>query len=743
MTPTSPSASPHTILVATSSAYDHAGLGRTLSRYGYRVCAVSRGDEALAVARGGTVALAIVDVALAGSASLELCQRVRELCGPDVPLYLLSTAPHAEEHARAVEIGAAAYLPLSLDIDDLAEKILLRLQAILPAPLKRAQPTMATLEVNYHTMLAGSPDAILLMQRGTNHLLDVNRRARQLFGLTETELLQTDLQSLCPAQQPDGLVTAEVVSDNVVRVMAGATRMFPLKMRHSTGRLLDCELRMVPLNSGDHRLMHVRVVDVTERNLAAALRDGKNKLLEMIARSAPLDATLERLMLLIESQSQDVLCSVMLLAEDGRTIASAEGPSMPRAYLDSLIGLAIGPAVGSCGTAMYRRETVIVADIEHDPLWTPYKDLAMQYGLRACWSMPIMHDSTTVIGTFAMYYRTVRVPDADDLALIGTASHMAGIAISRMRREEELLRHREHLEDLVAARTLELRQSKDQADEVNEELTAALENLSLTQDELVRRDKLAALGALVAGVAHELNTPIGNSLVMASTMSERTAELRRELDGGLRRSVLETYLDQAASADQVVLRNLNRAAALVASFRHIAVDGANSQRARFALGDQIAQLLQSMEADLRRQGAVLDESIDHWLEMDSYPGPLTQALQHLLENAVGHGFNGGKDGKTGTILISAHDSSEPGLTGPGGGEITIIVSDDGAGIPAANLPRIYDPFFTTRMGSGGSGLGLYITHNIVTGVLGGHIEVVSKMGQGSRFTLRLPKVAPL
>jgi len=743
MTPTPLPETPHTILVATSSAYDHAGLGRTLSRYGYRVCAVSRGDEALAVARGGTVALAIVDVALAGSASLELCQRVRELCGPAVPLFLLSTAPHDEEHARALEIGAAAYLPLSLDIDDLAEKILLRLQAILPAPLTRAQPTMATLEVNYHTMLAGSPDAILLMQRGTNHLLDVNRRARQLFGLTETELLQTDLQSLCPVKQPDGQASAEVVSDNVVRVMAGATRMFPLTMQHSSGRKLDCELRMVPLNSGEHRLMHVRVVDVTERNLAAALRDGKNKLLEMIARSAPLDATLERLMLLIESQSPDVLCSVMLLAADGRTVASTAGPSMPRAYLDSLVGLAIGPSVGSCGTAMFRRETVIVADIEHDPLWTPYKDLAMHYGLRACWSMPIMHDSTTVIGTFAMYYRAVRVPGADDLALIGTASHMAGIAISRMRREEELLRHREHLEELVAARTLELRQSKDQADAVNEELTAALENLSLTQDELVRRDKLAALGALVAGVAHELNTPIGNSLVMASTMSERTAELRRELTGGLRRSVLETYLDQASSADQVVLRNLNRAAALVASFRHIAVDGANSQRARFTLGDQVAQLLQSMEADLRRQGATLDEQIDHWLEMDSYPGPLAQALQHLLENAVLHGLGGGSDGKTGTIRISAHDSSDPGLTGPGSGEITIIVSDDGAGIPAANLPRIYDPFFTTRMGSGGSGLGLYITHNIVTGVLGGHIDVVSKMGHGTQFTLRLPTIAPL
>lgn len=734
MMPTPASATPHTILLATSSAYDHASLAQTLARHGYQVRAVSRGDAALAVARSGDVALAIVDVALAGSASLELCQMVRQLCGPGVPLYLLSTAPHPEEHARALHIGATDYLPLSLEADDLADRILVRLKVMLPAPATRALPTMATLEVNYHTMLAGSPDTILLMQRGSNLLLDVNRRARQHFGLTEAELVQTELTSLCPPTQPDGRASAAVFAAQVAAVMAGATEMVALTMRHSTGRLIDCELRMVPLNSGEHRLMHVRVVDVTARNRAAALRNGKNKLLEMIARSAPQSETLERLMLLIESQSPDVLCSVMLLGPDGRTVAAASGPNIPSAYLDALVGLPIGPVAGSCGTAMHRRATVVVADIDNDPLWTPYRAVAARFGLRACWSMPIMQDSSTVIGSFAMYYRTVRAPDAEELALIGAASHLAGIAITRTRREEELLRHREHLEDLVAARTLELRQSKDRAEQVNEELTAALENLSLTQDQLVRRDKLAALGALVAGVAHELNTPIGNSLVMASTMSERTTELRRELEGGLRRSVLETYLDQAASADQVVLRNLKRAAALVASFRHIAVDGARSQRSRFRPGEQVGQLLHALEADLRRQGIALEPELDQSLELDSYAAPLLQALQQLIDNAVVHGFGSGKDGKTGTLRVAVHDS---------GAEVAIDVIDDGIGIPGGNLARIYDPFFTTRMGAGGSGLGLYITHNIVTGVLGGHIDVASKVGLGTRFTLRLPKTAPL
>jgi signal transduction histidine kinase len=356
----------------------------------------------------------------------------------------------------------------------------------------------------------------------------------------------------------------------------------------------------------------------------------------------------------------------------------------------------------------------------------------VHYGLRACWSMPILLDRGTVLGSFAMYYNDVREPNEEDRRLIHTATHLAGIAIARTRREEELLRHREHLEDLVAARTAELRQAKEEAEHVNEELSTALNNLSMTQDELVRRDKLAALGALVAGVAHELNTPIGNALTMAGSMEERTAELRRDLEGGLRKSVLEAYLEQAASADAVVLRNLNRAAALVDSFKRIAVDSRHSQRSRFALGDVVAQLMQSLQAEVQRRGLELIEDIEHWLEMDSYPGPLAQALQHLIENSLVHGFD---HRDSGSITLSAHDTSN--------GEIAITLSDTGVGIPETNLPRIYDPFFTTRMGSGGSGLGLYITHNIVTGVLGGRIEVASTPGRGTSFMLRLPKVAPL
>src|SRR5450830_1172957 len=338
MMPPFSSDQPHTILIAASTDYDTGALQRMLARHHLQVRAVHRGDEALAAVRSGNVALALLDVALAGSASLELCPRLQQASQTPLPVFLLSARPGNDERQRANEAGAAAYLPLSFNPEDLAEKILLHLQIIAPAPVMVGMPTMATLEVNYHTMLSGSPDAILLMQRGSYRILDVNLRARQLFGMTETELIQTDLLALSPVAQPDGQPSDHVFTTSIEQVMAGEVQMFEMALRHSSGRAIACELRMVPLTTAEHRLMHVRIVDITPRKLATALRDGKNELLEMIASGASLPDTLDKLVRLIEAQLEDGHCTVMLLNPDGVTVHSAAGPSMPRDYLAALNG---------------------------------------------------------------------------------------------------------------------------------------------------------------------------------------------------------------------------------------------------------------------------------------------------------------------------------------------------------------------------------------------------------------------
>ncbi|HYD82115.1 MAG TPA: ATP-binding protein [Paucimonas sp.] len=472
--------------------------------------------------------------------------------------------------------------------------------------------------------------------------------------------------------------------------------------------------------------------------LGEALRRGQGELLEMIAKGAPLKDTLTRLMLLIESQTAGVYCSVLLLDEDGVHIHPGAGPSLPQSYMDALDGYPIGPTAGSCGTAMYRKEAVVVTDILTDPLWAPYKQLLAPHGFRACWSTPIFLNQDVVLGSFAMYHRAVHSPGPDDLKLIGVATHIAGIAIERTRREDELRRHRHHLEELVAERTAELRLAKERAEvgnaalsKANEELAAALHRLSITQAELVRKDKLAALGSLVAGIAHELNTPIGNCLTVASTLADQTRSLAERYAQGIRRSELDRYVGEAGDASALLVRNLQRAADLVASFKQVAVDQTSSQRRTFSLREFAEEVVCTLRPSLRKSEVTLTTEIADGLAMDSFPGPLGQAVANLVGNSFIHGY----DGKgPGTIRIAARKAED--------GMIELRVEDDGAGIPAANLDRIFDPFFTTRLGAGSSGLGLHITHNIVTGALGGRIHVESAPGAGARFILLLPATAP-
>ena len=579
--------------------------------------------------------------------------------------------------------------------------------------------------VDYHVMLAGSPDTVLLLDVETGMLADVNTNAQQLFGLSEAALLARSLSDLCPAVQPDGARSGDVLAEWVRTIQAGVISGFTLTFVHASGRQLPCEVRMVLLPVPGRRLMHVRIVDVTERHKDERLRLGQSELLELIARGAALGETLDKLMLLIEGQAEGLYCSVLLLDEDGVSIRPLSGPSLTPEFMAALDGLAIRPEVGSCGTAMFTKEAVIVSDIMTDPLWANYRELAEQFGMRACWSTPIYLDRDHLLGSFAMYYKQVRSPTQDDMRLVAVATHLAGIAIERTRRERELVQHREHLEVLVNARTAEL--------------TTALGSLSLAQTELVRRDKLAALGSLVAGVAHELNTPIGNSLVVATTMAEHLDTLKHSVAEGLRRSQLENYLERTGEASAILVRNLQRAAALVASFKQLAVDQATSQRRRFSLSEMLPELVLPLRITIRQRPIAVELFVEPGLAMDSYPEPLAQVISNLFDNCVVHAFEGSTPG---TIMIGAHRCARDTVAISIGDTVAISIGDTGAGIAPELAEKVYDPFVTTKMGSGGSGLGLHMAHNIVTGVLGGRIELKTEHGKGSTFTLVLPAVAP-
>jgi len=260
----------------------------------------------------------------------------------------------------------------------------------------------------------------------------------------------------------------------------------------------------------------------------------------------------------------------------------------------------------------------------------------------------------------------------------------------------------------------------------------AYRRLSDLQRHVMAQEKLAALGSMVAGVAHELNTPIGNSLLLASTLLGSAREFHARLaQGALRRSDWQRFADQHVQGLEVIERSMDAAAALVRSFKQVAVDRSAEQRREFDLAQLCEQCAQTMGLALRRAGLRLSLQVPAELRMDGYPGEVGQVLLILINNAMAHAFEGRADGQI-----------ELGAQALGPDRLALWVADNGQGMSAALQERIFEPFFTTKFGQGGSGLGLSICHNIVETLLGGRIHVSSEPGQGSRFTLELPLQAP-
>jgi len=287
-----------------------------------------------------------------------------------------------------------------------------------------------------------------------------------------------------------------------------------------------------------------------------------------------------------------------------------------------------------------------------------------------------------------------------------------------LRRLAEAIREREqalreinlHLEEKVAERTTVLREA-----EVS----------------LARSEKLAALGSLVAGIAHELNTPIGNGLMAASAFQEHTKQFEKTVREGLRRSTLEQFIESSREASELIVRNLHRAGELISSFKQVSIDQSTSQRRNFELHELVYEIVTTLSPSIRKARCEVGIEPQEDIVMDSYPGPLGQVLINLISNAVVHGYHE-QPGK-----VSVRMRKLP------AGRAELSVSDDGHGIPPAVLGRIFDPFFTTKLGQGGSGLGLSICHTIVNNLLGGDIQVDSREGKGATFTLRIPLVAPV
>lgn len=260
----------------------------------------------------------------------------------------------------------------------------------------------------------------------------------------------------------------------------------------------------------------------------------------------------------------------------------------------------------------------------------------------------------------------------------------------------------------------------------------ALAELHQTQAQLVQAEKMAALGRLVAGVSHELNTPLGNGLMAISTLAEQLDEFEQGVAvAGLRRQQFQMFLANVRQASSIVQRNLQRSANLIYSFKQIAVERDGLQRQKFLLGDLLAAVLANAPREIGNSAYQLALPVFSDVLLDSYPEVLANVLQRLIENALVHAFAQRGHGR---IWIESEALADT--------EVRIIVADDGCGIAEQFLKKVFDPFFTTRLGQGSSGLGLHIAHNAVTQILGGSLSVHSQSGQGARFSMTLPLAAP-
>ena len=344
---------------------------------------------------------------------------------------------------------------------------------------------------------------------------------------------------------------------------------------------------------------------------------------------------------------------------------------------------------------------------------------------------------TIVVVSFFIQRRVIRPVKALEAAAAGIAEGDLKTSIPKLSNDEfgalskQLEKMRGSIENSFFLLEERVRERTGDLVDLNKELKQTLEQLKQAQGNLVQSEKLAALGSLVAGISHELNTPIGNGLTVASSLHEESAAMLMHFEKGMTRSQLDIYLRDMNQGTQLVVSSLDRASELVSSFKQVAMDRTSAQRRQFDLLSMLNETKLTVSPAFKHTPYLIEIYSPADIVLDSFPGPLGQVITNLLNNALIHAFAGAERG---TVTISAA-VVEAGIC-------RLVVEDDGCGIPEENLCRIFDPFFTTKLGEGGNGLGMHIVHNIVVGILGGSIRLESRLNKGTRFVIDIPLVAP-
>jgi len=262
---------------------------------------------------------------------------------------------------------------------------------------------------------------------------------------------------------------------------------------------------------------------------------------------------------------------------------------------------------------------------------------------------------------------------------------------------------------------------------VNTALNESIDNLKMAQEQMVTQEKMASLGRLVAGVAHEINTPIGIGVTAASYLSELSQELSEKFnENNLTRNFFSRYVEKLEQCSLLISSNLARSAELVDSFKHVAVDQTSKNLRLFDIKCYFNEVLMNLHPELKNTPYKVNLECAENINIYGEPGALAQVLTNLIMNSLKHGF---EDAKSGNIDIKVNHIDD---------SVLVIYKDSGKGISYEHLQQIYEPFFTTKRGQGGSGLGMHLVYNLVTQSLKGSIKCDSTLGQGTQFTISFP-----